>query len=230
MGIKNVKIADEMFVLYEKHFMELSNLIIEREYDFNIWAYARIDTVKEKYLDTLKKAGVNWLALGIESGNTTVRKDVVKGKFTEFNITDLVRQVQDAGINVIGNYIFGLPEDNVETMQETLDLAKDLNCEFANFYCTMAYPGSKLYLDAIAENHTLPNTYSGWSQHSYDMIPLDTKHIGASEIVRFRDNAFNDYHEDEKYLSMIEGKFGIETRNKMVDMCEYKLKRKLLGD
>ena len=129
--------------------MKLCEKIIESKYDFNIWAYARIDTVKKSYLETLKKAGVNWLALGIESGNSVVRKDVIKGRFTEVNIKDLVREIQDAGINVIGNYIFGLPEDNVDTMQETLRLAQDLNCEFANFYCSMAYPGSKLYLEAI---------------------------------------------------------------------------------
>ncbi len=229
MGITNVKIADEMFVLYKNHFMKLSEMIIEREYNFNIWAYARIDTVKKQYLDTLKKAGVNWLALGIESGNKVVRKDVVKGRFTEINIVDLVREVQDAGINVIGNYIFGLPEDNVETMQETLNLAKELNCEFSNFYCSMAYPGSKLYLNAIAEKQVLPKTYTGYSQHSYDMRPLDTNHITAAEVVKFRDYAFHNYHEDEKYLSMVEKKFGSETKQKMIDMCQYKLKRKLLG-
>lgn len=92
---------------------------------------------------------MNWLALGIESGNTVVRKDVVKGKFTEVNIRDLVEKIQDHGINVIGNYIFGLPEDNIETMQDTLDMSLELNCEFANFYSAMAYPGSKLYLDAL---------------------------------------------------------------------------------
>ena len=230
MGIKNVKIADEMFVLNKNHFLKLCKNIIEREYDFNIWAYARIDTVKKEYLDTLKKAGVNWLALGIESGNKVVRKDVVKGRFTELNIKDLVTEIQNSGINVIGNYIFGLPEDTVETMQETLDLAKELNCEFANFYCSMAYPGSKLYLNAIKNNEPLPDSYVGYSQHSYEMRPLDTKHIHASEVVRFRDMAFNDYHEDEVYLDSIMKKFGKETHDKMVDMCKYKLKRKLLGD
>lgn len=230
MGIRNIKIADEMFVLNQNHFMKLCNNIIDRDYDFNIWAYARIDTVKKRYLETLKKAGIQWLALGIESGNTTVRKDVVKGKFTEVNIKDLVKEIQDAGINVIGNYIFGLPEDNLETMQETLDLAKELNCEFSNFYCSMAYPGSKLYLEAIKNGETLPDTYVGYSQHSYEMRPLDTKHLPASEVVKFRDFAFNNYHEDPIYLNMVEGKFGVETRNKMVDMCDYKLKRKILGD
>jgi len=230
MGIRNVKIADEMFVLNKNHFMKLCDNIIDRDYDFNIWAYARIDTVKESYLETLKKAGVEWLALGIESGNKVVRKDVIKGKFTEVNIKDLVKQIQDAGINVIGNYIFGLPEDNLETMQETLDLAKDLNCEFANFYCSMAYPGSKLYLEALKENSILPDSYVGYSQHSYNMRPLDTKHISAAEVVKFRDAAFNNYHEDERYLNSIENKFGKETRNGIVKMCDHKLKRKILGD
>ena len=177
MGIRNVKLADEMFVLYKNHFMKLCDLLIERNYDFNIWAYARIDTVKEEYLETLKNAGVNWLALGIESGNTVVRKDVVKGKFTEVNIRDLVEKIQDHGINVIGNYIFGLPEDTVETMQDTLDLSLDLNCEFANYYSAMAYPGSKLYLDAIKEGWELPAEYVGFSQHSYETQPLPTKHM-----------------------------------------------------
>ena len=61
-GVKQIKIADEMWVLKPKHFMTLCDLIIERQYGFNIWAYTRIDTVKPKYLDKLKAAGVNWLA------------------------------------------------------------------------------------------------------------------------------------------------------------------------
>lgn len=230
MGIRNVKLADEMFVLYKNHFMKLCELLHERRYDFNIWAYARIDTVKEEYLETLKKAGINWLALGIESGNTVVRKDVIKGKFTEVNIRDLVEKIQDHGINVIGNYIFGLPEDNVETMQDTLDLAADLNCEFANFYSAMAYPGSKLYLDALKENWKLPDTYVGYSQHSYETMPLPTKHIAAAEVLKFRDEAFLKYYKNTEYLDMIESKFGLPTRSGIEDMTKIKLKRKILGD
>ena len=222
MGIKNVKIADEMFVLYKDHFMKLCDLLIERNYDFNIWAYARIDTVKEEYLETLKNAGINWLALGIESGNTVVRKDVVKGK--------LVEKIQGHGINVIGNYIFGLPEDTVDTMQDTLDLSMELNCEFANYYSAMAYPGSKLYLDALKEGWELPEEYVGYSQHSYETQPLPTKHISAADVLKFRDEAFLKYYTNERYLNMIEDKFGLNTRADLEKMTKIKLKRKLLGD
>jgi anaerobic magnesium-protoporphyrin IX monomethyl ester cyclase len=229
-GIRNVKIADEMFVLNKSHFLKLCQLITERKYDFNIWAYARIDTVREEYLAPLKDAGVEWLALGIESGNAVVRKDVVKGKFTSVNITDLVQKIKDAGINVIGNYIFGLPEDNHETMQETLNLAMDLNCEFSNFYSTMAYPGSKLYLDALLHRWELPDSYVGFSQHSYETTPLRTNFLSPAEVLAFRDKAFDTYHQNDKYLQFIKSKFGDKVHDDLVAMSKHKLKRKLLGD
>ena len=228
MGIKNVKIADEMFVYNQKHFMKVCEKLIEKKFDFNIWAYARVDTVKPRYLKTLKEAGVNWLALGIESGNTKVRKDVIKGKFQEVDIRDLVEEIKDAGINVIGNYIFGLPEDNLETMRETLELAKELNCEFANFYSTMAYPGSKLYLEALKEGWELPDSYVGYSQHSYETKPLPTKHISAAEVLSFRDKAFDEYYANDEYLSLVKDKFGQTTYEGIVNMTKYTLKRELL--
>ncbi|MCK5179560.1 MAG: radical SAM protein, partial [Candidatus Omnitrophica bacterium] len=160
LGIKNIKIADELFVLNANHFMKLCELIIERGYDFNIWCYSRVDTVKEKFLTTLKKAGVNWLALGIESANTKVRKDVTKGRFEDVDIRDIVAKIRDHDINVIANYIFGLPEDTMESMQMTLDLALELNTEESNFYSAMAYPGSPLYGQALKDGWKLPNRYA----------------------------------------------------------------------
>ena len=219
------------------------NLYQKIKNKFTISKYIPLQVVKKKdythFKTTSKKliiathcgrAGVNWLALGIESGNKVVRKDVVKGRFTDVNIHDLVKKIQDAGIDVIGNYIFGLPEDTVESMQDTLDMAIDLNCEFANFYSAMAYPGSKLYLDAIKEGWSLPDTYVGYSQHSYETKPLDTKHISAAEVLKFRDEAFQTYYTNEKYLKLVEDKYSLKTRQGIEDMTKIKLKRKILGD
>ena len=219
-GIRNVKIADEMFVLNKRHFLEVCNKITERNYDFNIWAYARIDTVKEEFLRPLKDAG----------GNKAVRKDVVKGKFTDVNIRDLIEKIKDAGINIIGNYIFGLPEDNLDTMRETLQLSQDLNCEFANFYSTMAYPGSRLYLDALEHSWELPDSYVGYSQHSYETKPLPTNFLSSAEVLKFRDYAFDAYYTDPNYLRFIKEKFGQNTHDDIVKMTQHTLRRKILGD
>ena len=111
-------------------------------------------------------------------------------------------------------------------MQATLDLALDLNCEFANFYSAMAYPGSPLYEQAVAAGWPLPDTWTGYSQHAVDTLPLPTRHLPAGEVLRFRDDAFNAYFGGERYQSMVERRFGPETRAHVAAMLRHKLVRK----
>ncbi len=223
--VRNIKFADEMFVLNMKHVHGICDLLIERGYDLNIWAYARIDTVRgEDTVEKLKRAGFNWLCFGIEAGSERVRKDVDK-RFDQDEIFKTVERVRAGGINVNGNYIFGLPEDDVSTMQETLDMALALNCEFANFYSAMAYPGSQLYNIAVAKGWPLPPTWSGYSQHSKDSLPLPTNYLPGVEVLRFRDRAFQAYFANPRYLAMVERKFGPETVAHIREMTSYTLQR-----
>ncbi len=229
-GVKNVKIADELFVLNPNHFIKICDLIIERGYDFNIWAYSRVDTCKPKFLEKLKKAGVNWLGLGIENPDTELRKEIHKDGYQEVSINELMSNIRNAGINIGGNYIFGLPHDTKETMENTLNFAIENKTEMANFYCAMAYPGSPLFKEARENGIELPSSYSGYSQHSYDMLNLSNEHLTSAEICKFRDEAFNTYHKDESYLSLLENKFGQAARKDMENTLSIDLKRQLLGD
>jgi anaerobic magnesium-protoporphyrin IX monomethyl ester cyclase len=226
-GIKTFKIIDEMFVLNDRHVHAICDRLIERDLDLNFWAYARVDTVKGDMLAKLRKAGIRWLALGIESGSEHVRDGADKS-FDQSEIIDIVRQIQAAGIYVIGNFIFGLPDDDLKSMQQTLDLAIDLNCEFANFYSAMAYPGAPLYSIAVEKGWALPENWSGFSQHSYDSQPLPTDHIPAAEVLRFRDNAFHRYFENPRYLQMVAQRFGTTTGAHVAEMSRHRLRRRLL--
>ena len=230
-GIKNIKIPDEMFVLNEKHVMGICDLLIERNYDLNIWAYARIDTVKDRYIEKLKRAGFNWLALGIESGSKFVRDGVEKGSFNERDIQQTTKRIKEHGIYIIANYIFGLPDDTQKSMQETLDMAIEIKAEWANFYCTMAYPGSPLYNQSKEQGVPLPDDkdgpgWIGYSQHGYDTLPLPTDTLTSSDVLDFRDNAFNKYFTRPNFLSMIEKKFGSNVIDHIDSMLKIKIKRK----
>jgi len=229
-GVKNIKIADELFVLNPNHFIKICDMIIERKYDFNIWAYSRIDTCKPQYLEKLKKAGVNWLGLGIENPSATIRKEVHKDSFKNVKILDIINSIRDAGINVAANYIFGLPDETKESLEFTYEFAENTNSEMVNFYSAMAYPGSPLHLEAKNNNIKLPETYSGYSQHSYDTQNLPSQNLSAAEILDFRDKAWSKYHTNPKYLKLLESKFGIEAVNNLKETTKIKLKRKLLGD
>ena len=223
-NVRNIKIADEMFVLNRRHVNAICDLIIERGYDLNLWAYARVDTVKNDMTEKMKQAGVNWLGFGIESASERVRDDVSKG-YQQADIFRSLEEVQSVGISVNANYIFGLPEDDLESMLATLDLAIDLNCEFANFYSSMAYPGSELYNVAVEKGWPLPQDWAGYSQHSVNTLPLPTNHLSASEVLRFRDQAFQTYYNRPKYLDMISRKFGPGTLKQIADMMSHTLER-----
>ncbi|MHC4259168.1 MAG: B12-binding domain-containing radical SAM protein [Planctomycetota bacterium] len=224
-GVRKIKIIDEMFALNEKRVVELCDRIIERKYDLNMWAYARVNTVTERMLTKMKEAGINWLAYGFESGSERVIADVTKGYNMEL-VGKTVDLSYDLGFHICANYVFGLPEDNYETMNETLTLMFDINAEWANIYSAMAYPGSALYDMAVENGWPLPESWTGYSQYAYETLPLPTRYLSGGQVLSFRDYAFDAYFTNPRYLNMIEKKFGVKTLEHIKKMSSTRLRRK----
>ncbi len=232
-GVKTIKITDEMFLLNPKFYVPLCEKLIElnKNDDLKMWAYSRIDTVKKP--ETLKKvrqAGIKWLCLGIESGDKKLRLEVSKGKFEDVDVRKIVSRIHEADIEVMANYIFGLPGDDFNTMQKTLDLSIELCTSGWNAYAAMALPGSFLYKKSLENNYELPTTYEGFSFHSYETVPLSTKYLKAFEILNFRDNAFHEYHSNTNFLKRIENKFGLNAKENILNSLQIKLKRKIIEE
>jgi radical SAM superfamily enzyme YgiQ (UPF0313 family) len=225
-GVRNIKVLDECFVLNRTHVEKICDLIIERAYDLNIWAYARVDTIDPVLLAKLKKAGVNWLALGIESGSEKVRGTEKTRNYSQEKIREVVDSIHAVDIAIVANFIFGLPEDDLRSMRETLEMAKSLNCAYTNFYTAMAYPGSALYDDALKKGVKLPETWLGYAQFSEETLPLPTKSLSSGEVLAFRDAAFDEFHSMPAYLAMIGRKFGPKAVEHIRELLKLKIKRK----
>ena len=196
-----------------------------------MWAYSRVDTArKPENLALIRKAGIKWLCLGIESADRKVRFEVTKGRFKDVDITEVAKRVHDADIEIMANYLVGLPCDTHDTMQKTLDLSLELCTLGWNMYAAMALPGSRLYKEALEAGLDLPNEYSGFSFHSYETKPLPTEDLEPWEILKFRDEAWTKYHTSRQFLDKIEKKYGKIARENILQMSKVKLKRKILGD
>lgn len=178
-GVRHIKIMDELFAFNEKRVLKLCHEIEKLPYSFNMWAYARIDTITPAMLTAMKMAGINWVAYGIESGNEKIRKSITKGKFTNDDVIRTIEITKSIGIKVVGNFIFGFEDDTLETMQETYDLSEKLSCEHVNFYC-------------LVDKNV--------DQLSIDFMPKPTKYVSAKEVLRFRDEAYCKYFKTEERL------------------------------
>ena len=233
IGVKTIRIVDEMFLLNPKYYVPLCEKLAERNKDdsLRIWSYSRIDTVKRpEILSLVRKAGIKWLALGIESGDKSVRLEVAKGKFEDVDVKKVIERVHAADINVMANYIYGLPGDTKHTVEKTFKLSLELCTAGWNTYGAMALPGSHLYKEALIKGTKLPDTYEGYSFHSFDTMPLPTESLSASEVITLRDEAFTNYHTHKPFLKLIEDKFGKKAALNIVEMTKIKLKRKIKGD
>lgn len=231
-GIKTLKINDELFILDRRHFMPIAQGLLERKragkYQLNITSFARVDSIKEEDLPILKEAGFNWFELGIESGTREVLDKANKGSYGREKIKNIVKKIHANGIDLCANFLFGLPGDTYESMQDTLNLAFELMPAFPSFFAAMAPPGSHLYDECIEKGIPLPEKWIGYAQQGYDFLPLPTEKLSSEDVLKFRDFAFNAYFRNPAYLHMMETKFGKRAREHLEEMAKHDLKRKYL--
>lgn len=233
LGVRTIRITDEMFFLNRRAYVPIIDELIglNAEDDLRLWAYARIDTVPApEMLARIRKAGFRWLCLGIESGDKAIRLEVSKGKFEDVDVETVVRQIEEAGINVMANYIFGLPGDDERSIEETYKLSVKLNTLGWNTYAAMALPGSPLYVNSRNANQEMPKHFDEYSFHSKSCKPLSTEALPAWRILQLRDEKFVEYFGRKEFLDKIQRAFGEEARSKVFDSSRALLERDIIND
>ena len=131
----------------------------------------------------------------------------------------------------MANFIVGLPGEDHAMMQKTLDLSKQLCTSGWNMYPAMALPGSQLYknlLDSNSGSDQIPKSYEDFSFFSTSTTPLSTEYLSSKEVLKFRDNAFTEYHTFAPFLDRIERIFGKNAREQVMDLTKVELRRNLL--
>ena len=201
LGIRNIKLWDELFTLDETRVIEICDFLSQWGFKFNIWAYARVDSVSEKMLAKMKQAGVNWLAYGFESAQEGKSK----------NARRAVDMTRAAGISIIANFMFGLPGETQDSMKASLEMAVRENFEYVNFTVALPYPGSPWY-DSLKVK---PTDWASFSQFSPNICAVPA-------VVEFRDRAFQTYFGRPEYLSMIREKFGAKAEAHIKEMLKWK--------
>ncbi|UAJ09740.1 hopanoid biosynthesis associated radical SAM protein HpnJ [Polymorphobacter megasporae] len=131
------------------------------------WSCNAKANVPRKTLEIMKAGGLRLLLVGYESGNQQILINIKKGLRTEV-ARQFTKDCHDLGIVIHGTFILGLPGETAETIEETINYAKELNPHTIQVSLAAPYPGTFLYKQA---------TENGWFDNSTDLLNDDGEQI-----------------------------------------------------
>jgi len=111
---------------------------------------ARVNSDYET-LKAMADSGARLFIVGFESGDPQILKNIKKGATVE-QARAFTKNCKKVGIKIHGDFIIGLPGETKETIQTTLDFAKELDCETIQVSIAHAYPGTELYTQLSGNN------------------------------------------------------------------------------
>jgi anaerobic magnesium-protoporphyrin IX monomethyl ester cyclase len=167
MGAEYVFFMDSLFTLSHKKVSEICQGIIDRGIKFEWGCEGRADFAADypEVLKLMRKAGCVQIPFGLESGNQAILNRVGK-KLKLEKIIKGCKNTREANIEPVGLFILGLPGETIETMEETIKLAQNLDLAYAQFGIAVPYPGSELYYDLVKENKIDEYRWQGFSQYA----------------------------------------------------------------
>src|SRR5437899_3218893 len=146
-GVKEFFFDDDTFNIQKARTVELCSKLKPLNLT---WSCTSRVTTDYETLKAMKDAGCRLLIVGYESGDQQILKNIKKGATIE-RARDFARDAHKLGLIVHGDFILGLPGETKESIERTIQFAKDLDCETIQVSLAHAYPGTELY-DYAKEN------------------------------------------------------------------------------
>lgn len=180
---------DLAFPLIKKHALDFCQEIIQRGIDkkFAWFTECRVKPLDEETLSSMKKAGCIRVCFGIESGNDETLK-LLKKNFSTDNVKKAVRMSRQAGLEIDGMFMIGLPGENETMIRRTIDFALELDLRYAIFNIFVPYPGCELFDTLMAENKVHFERWSDFTSYpTYSggkpvYVPDNLTHQGLMDL------------------------------------------------
>jgi len=190
---------DDTFTADPRHTKAICEEILARKLKITWSANARAD-VPEDLLRLMRKAGLRELCVGFESASPEVLKSVKKG-LKEGNSEKFMIAARKTGVLIHGCFMVGNPSDTKATLELTLDMAKTLNPNTAQFYPIMAYPGTEAYQEALSTGALSSKDYSQWlDKDGFHRTTIHRDGLSSQDLVDFCDRARREFYLRPGYI------------------------------
>ncbi|MEM7033156.1 MAG: radical SAM protein [Chloroflexota bacterium] len=147
LGAEEIGVLDDSANIQVDRLDSIADLLIENQLNHVPWIFVngiRANLATEAILGKLKQAGLKRVAFGVESGDPNVLLSIDK-KIDHDTIRQGFQNAKKVGLETMGFFIIGLPGDNEESMERTIQFACEVDPMVANFSMMTPYPGTKVY-------------------------------------------------------------------------------------
>jgi radical SAM superfamily enzyme YgiQ (UPF0313 family) len=195
-----INIADDLFTANKQHCLGVCNEIIKRDLKLTWTSFARVDTVSDELLTTMKAAGCNAVSFGIESANPRILKTIKKG-ITLDQVEAAVGMCRRAGITPYASFILGLPGETPATIKETMEFGKHLKglgLAFG-FHLLAPFPGTEVRDQC--DRYGIRILTNDWSRYHANRAIVETPEVNRrmlDEIVIEWEDEYNQLLADIK--------------------------------
>lgn len=149
LGISEIIFYDDTFTLDRKRVLEICDLIDARKLKVHWDIRARVDTVTPEMLARLRRAGCYRIHYGVESGSPIIQKTIKKYLKLD-RVREVFKQSRKLGIETLGYFMIGLPGEDEQELQKTLDMMCSIPMDYAHIAVLTPYPGTPIYYDGLA--------------------------------------------------------------------------------
>jgi anaerobic magnesium-protoporphyrin IX monomethyl ester cyclase len=160
---------------------------------------ARAD-LDEPTMKLMRRAGCRSLLVGFESGSQALLDKMSKGTSLA-GFKQFMADSKKAGLLVNGAFLVGMPGETKETMETTLRMAISLNPDVAQFFPVMAYPGTRIYSNYLADGHITSRNYRDYlTEDGLHRCIVNLPNASAAEMVEFCDRCRRKFYLRPRYL------------------------------
>ncbi|MCL5958573.1 MAG: B12-binding domain-containing radical SAM protein [Chloroflexi bacterium] len=182
-AITQFDFADDMLTVNRKWLTDLCEMMMERRIPEKMrWmANARVNTVDRYLLKLLRDAGCVRVDYGVESGDPKVLK-AVKKNITIDQAVQAHQWTREVGLKVGTFLMVGNLEEDRESAEKTVELAREIRSNFPSVSIATPFPGSELYEIAKAKGWLMSTDWSRYGT-SPRLQPRDYRPLMRTEFM-----------------------------------------------
>jgi len=187
-----IEICDDTFTLPPSRALEICDLLIREGLHKKIrwFALSRANGVDLELFRKMKEAGCVKVDFGVESGNEEILKRIRKG-ITISDARNAVRMAKEAGLKTGSYFILGHPAETVQTIQDTINLAVELNTAIISFGIMVPYPGTAIYDMAVNGEWGYRLISQNWEDYDKQIgNALEIEGLSRSELEKWQRRAY----------------------------------------